>query len=610
MTSLLLTAPQNTKFQSDVQKHIVELELRIIRLPFFREAKAKTPLPARESAEFFTQCIRAMEEAFAGDLNSYSAMRWMYYLRRTPNEVFAGELSSTGVNSRVLAEIYANRSTKVETATYGRNGFVFSINESTLRHVARFISFVTIIYDLQVGFRLASKGFDYDFPNRHFKALVKSKLTVGLPAIKSSLPRTVRNPALESAVRIYDKRHNNQKRTYQSVAMSLAGLAHDDAAGDTLTSGDITQALWGMHDERAFSPRDFLEEHPLAEAYGTDEKITVRFGPSQLDYAKLFELYRLPVMARVEIDNNAALCLLLIFLGGRWLQKRRYSFLRVMELGYFIMEFDQWDEFAEKEYPKACDEIRRYLPQFQALERYSEFVTSCLSFKGEVWPLSHGDIIRVTNDYICIDMWAASTGFLGWFQFPKTQGQVANERATKFEDVVQGVIDLSPWADSSIKGLRQRELKIDGQALTDIDAIGSYNGTLLVVSCKSIPYTREYDRGVHNTIRNAAATVDNGVDYWANIVNQLEARKEGENFNLTDYKQIVGVVCTPFAVYTSHSTSLSMAIGEMRWACSLDELSDFLRSSASGNTKLESAENTRESLAQSSETNYFTGSML
>lgn len=598
MSTLLLKASQNTKFQSDVQKYIVELEMKITRLLFFREAKSKTPLPARESAFFFNQCIKEMEEVFADDLNSYSAMRWMYYLRRTPNEVFGGELLSTAVNSRVLAEVYANRSTKVETATYGPNGFVFSTNESTLRHLARFISFVTIIYDLQVGFRLASKGFDYEFPKQHGKALVKSRLTVGLPAINSALPRRIQNPILESAVRVYDQRHNHQQRTYQSIAMSLTGLAHDEAAGDTATSGDFSQVLWGMHDEIVFSPRDFLQEHPLAEGYGSDVKINVRFAPSRFDYAKFFELYRLPVMARVEIDNNAALCLLLIFLGGRWLQKRRYSFLRVMELGYFIMDFDQWEEFAEKEYPKTCDEICRYLPQFQASESYSEFFTSCLNFKGEVWPLSHGDIIRVTDDYICFDMWAASMGFLGWFQFPKIQGQVANERAAKFEDVVQSVIDLSPWADNSIKGLRQRELKIDGQALTDIDAIGSYNGTLLVVSCKSIPYTREYDCGVHKDIRNAAATVDNGVDYWVNIVSQLEARKEGDNFSLTGYNQIVGVVCTPFAVYTSHPTSLSTTVGDLRWACSLTELSVFLRSSASGSTEIESAENIRTSLAQ------------
>lgn len=251
MSALLLKAPLNTKFQADVQKYIIELELKIKRLHFFRAAQVKKLLPARESAEFFTQCIEALEKAFAGDLNSYSAMRWMYYLRRTPNAVFSGDLSSTGVNSRALAEVYANRSTKSETATYGSNGFVFPINESTLRHVARFASFITIIYDLQVGFRFASKGSEYDFSSQHHRALIKRKFMADLPAFKSVLPRRVRNPLLESAVQIYDQRHNYQRRTFQGVAMSLAGLAHDDAAiGDIKTGVDITQALWGMQDEK------------------------------------------------------------------------------------------------------------------------------------------------------------------------------------------------------------------------------------------------------------------------------------------------------------------------------------------------------------------------
>lgn len=593
MSSLLLKVPRNTKFHADVRRYIVELELRIQRLSFFQLAKEKVLLCPRDSSDFFTECIRAMEETFASDLNSYSAMRWMYYLRRTPNDIFSGDLSSTGVNARVLAETYANRSVKVEAVSYGQEGFVFPINDGTLRHIARFIAYTTIIYDLQVQFRLASKGYEFAFLDQRLITVVGGKPAMGLPELKprassapSILPRRVPNPVLEQAVRTYDHRHDDKRRTYQGVAMSQAGLAHDNASDD-IESVDITQALWGLHDEERFSPQKLLEGHPNAAIYGTDGQVMVRFGPTKFDIARLFELYRLPVMAKFGIDTNASLCLLLLFLGGRWLRNRRFSFLRVMEVGYFIIEASEWDELGAKEYVAVCNEIREHLPQFQAPEGFGTFTANCLNFKGEVWPLAHGDVIRITNSYLCIDMWAASMGFLAWFQFPKTQGQVANERATKFEDVVQEVIDRTRWANDATRELRQRPLNVDGKALTDIDAIGSYDDTLLVVSCKSIPYTREYDRGAHSAIRNAASTVDNGVDYWANIVSQLEARRVGDNFNLAGYKQIVGVVCTPFAVYTSHAKSLSTTLGKLRWACSLDELSVFLRSDFPENAVVE-----------------------
>lgn len=589
MSSLLLQVPRNPKFLADVGKYIVELELKINRHSFFKVAKAKASLSAQDSGDFFTECIQAMEEVFASDLNSYSAMRWMYYLRRTPNEVFDGKIGSTGPYTRALAEVYASRSTKAEVATYGREGFAFQVNEGTLRHIARFVAFITIIYDLQVQFRFASKGYDFVFPIQRPRTIAKPKPAAGLALTRtinqsSVLPRRVQNSVLDSAVRTYDQRHDSPRQTFLGLAMSQAGLAHDDAEVDNEASVNISQAFWGLHAERGFSPQKLLEGHQYAALYGADKQVMVRFGPMHLNLEQLFELYRLPVMAGVEIHANASLCLLVLLLGGRWLQRRRYALLRVMEVGYYIADFSEWGESGERDYLAVCDEIRQHLPQFQAPGTFDAFNDNCRAFRGEVWPLSHGSPIRITADYVCVDMWAASMGFLGWFQFPNSQGKVANERAIKFEDVVQEVIDRSCWADRDSRKLQRRALRIDGQDLTDFDAVGAYNGKLLVVSCKSIPYTREYDRGVYNVIRNAASTVDRGVDYWANIVSRLEARRVGDNFDLTGYKQIIGVVCTPFAVYTSHMKSLSISAGQLRWACSLDELASFLRGSATENT--------------------------
>ncbi len=45
-----------------------------------------------------------------------------------------------------------------------------------------------------------------------------------------------------------------------------------------------------------------------------------------------------------------------------------------------------------------------------------------MAFKGEVWPFAHGAPVKIFDDYVCIDMWAASMGFLAWLQFPRIQG--------------------------------------------------------------------------------------------------------------------------------------------------------------------------------------------
>lgn len=584
MSALLQHAPTNPKFLADITRSLVELEARIKPRPFFQSAKAAGTLTARDSGDFFTQAIQAMEKAYARDLNSYSAMRWMYYLRRTSNAAFAGDLISTGPNARALAEVYANRSIKLESAVYGSKGFVFPIDESTLRHIARFIAFINIIYDLQVGFRLSSKGYNFTFPTERYRAPVR--FTKGVLAFRpmaspapTILPRRVSDPVLESAVRTYDQRHDSHGRTFHGAVLNQAGLAHGDATPEVVGANvNFAQAYWGLlgSDEFIVSPQEFLEGHPQASVYGSEGKVLIRFGPSTLNLAKIFELYRTPAMGKHGIEPNSSLCLLVLLLAGRWLQRSRYSILRVMELGYFIVTSNEWNMLGEKEYDAVCDEVRQHLPQFQAPETFDAFNSSCLSFLGEVWPTAHGAPARKTKDYMCIDMWAASMGFLAWFNIPKTQGVAANERAAKFEDVVQQTIDRTRWADNDIREMRQRTLKVSGQALTDIDAIGSFEGTLLLVSCKSVPYTREYDQGIHNVIRNAASTVNNGVDSWVNIVDRLEENPTGDNFDFTKYKRIVGVVCTPFAVYTSNAKSLSASVGTLRWACSLGELIAFL----------------------------------
>lgn len=580
MSSLLIAITKNQNFRSDVDKYISELERGIQGCSFFKTAETKVLLPAKESSTFFSECIQALEEQFISNLNSYSPMRWMYYLRRIPNAVFGGKLSSTAPNSRALAEIYANSSSKSESATFGFNGFEFPVNDATLRHIARFIAFIVIIYDLQVGFRFANKGCEYEFKVKKAGAARLSSLSRGMDSelrdagATSLLPKRVANSSLESAVSIYDKRHDYKARTFLGTFLNRAGLAYEGAKVETEV--DIRQAFWGLQEERRFSPQTFLEGHPYAEKYGKHGQVLRRFGAADLQLSQIFDLYRLPVMAKEDIHPNAALCLLTLLLGGGWLHKKRYACLKTMEVGYYISDYDDWIESGEKEYLMICEEISKHLPHFCPPENFTAFSESCMRFKGEAWPLAHGAPVKITPNYVCVDMWAASMGFLHWFQFPNTQGKIANERAVKFEDLVQEVLDRSSWAHAASRTLRQRTLRIDDKALTDIDAIGSRDGVLLIISCKSIPYTREYDQGVHVAIRNAASTVNKAVSHWTSITSCLKHRQQGDNFNLSDYKEIVGLVCTPFAVYTSDAQALSVVFQDLRMAASLDELAAFL----------------------------------
>ncbi|WP_236179220.1 hypothetical protein [Pseudomonas mosselii] len=576
MSIQLLEAQGEQKLRANINKYYQELLDRLKQYPFFSDAQAKETISARDSSDFFYNCITAMENEFSQDLNSYSTMRWMYYLRRLPHRIFAGDLNSTAPNARALIEVYANLSAKTESANYGRNGFTFPLNDSTLRHIARFAAFTNIIYDLQVGFRFANKGFDYSFKDKPPRAPNNWPLMAPPTDRRITLPQRIPNPELESAVKIYDLRHN-RNLSFLGKVMNQAGLAHAKAVEtEAKPELDVSCASWAMISEEFISPHPYITGHPHAALIGINAKVMAKYYFNTLDLDRIFELYRHPALVKVSVDTHAALCLIVLLLGGRWLKNNPYSFLRTIELGYFITNIEPWKKFCAEQYNDVCALISNSLPGFKAPGDFEAFYTSCQRFKGEVWPTAHGAPAKATNDYMCIDMWAASTGFLGWFQFPKMEGEVANHRAVKFEDVVQDAVNSTRWGNGQYQELRQRTLRVNGKQLTDIDAIGYYEDSLLIISCKSISYTREYDRGTHSAVRNPAATVDKAVEFWAKIVSQLSESPIGDNFDLSACKQIIGVVCTPYAIYTSNQKTLSATSQDLRWACSLDELIEFL----------------------------------
>lgn len=585
MSKLLQTISDDDKFRKDVSKYLLELNSQLKTFDFFKAAQSKKRLSALESGQFFADCIAAMEQVFAPHIQAYSAMRWMYYLRRMPNPVFSGDLHSTVANNRALAEIYAQRSERVEEARLGPEGFKFPLDDGTLRHAARFSAFVVIMNDLQVDFRFASKGCEYAFGSeRATKSCPWGTKSASLltfkaksPADAISLPRRVDSDEIVAAARIYDQRHN-VRSTFLGNALMRAGLADiADAKNKTPDYMTIREAIWSLSEEALVSLQELLEGHPQADMVKEGMKALVRFGATGIELDSLFDLYRLPVMAAVNIDDGAVLNLITLLLGGRLLESRRFAAVRVMEVGYFVVDRDEWNGLADKEYASVCDRIRTALPQLNAPATFELFSAACHAYRGSAWPIVHGNPVRTTSNYVCIDMWAASMGFITALQFPKVQGQVANERATWFEDVVQELIDTTPWAAAEVHSLRQKALTLGGKVLTDIDAIGTRGRDLLIVSCKSIPYTMEYDQGAYKAIRNAETTVVDAVAHWKGIVEILDATRVGDNYNLSGFDRIIGVVCTPFAVYTKSAEALSTTTGSLRWASSVEELAHFLR---------------------------------
>ena len=99
---------------------------------------------------------------------------------------------------------------------------------------------------------------------------------------------------------------------------------------------------------------------------------------------------------------------------------------------------------------------------------------------------------------------------------------------------------------------------------------------MLIVSCKSVIYDRNYDQGDFGVTRNTQATVDQAVIELEAIVADLRRQTRGENFDFSQFDEIVGVVCTPFATYSSDDRTLAFARPNLPVSSSMLELRDWL----------------------------------
>jgi hypothetical protein len=141
---------------------------------------------------------------------------------------------------------------------------------------------------------------------------------------------------------------------------------------------------------------------------------------------------------------------------------------------------------------------------------------------------------------------------------------------------VQRAIDETAWRPSpAVATLRGRHLRHDGKTITDLDAVGDRDGTLLLVSCKSAPFSDEFDRGEYETVRNLKTAALKAVDDWATKVGDLRRHPMGGNYDLTGYRRILGVVVYPFLPWTPLGPATAEVARGLRALSTVVELHDW-----------------------------------
>ncbi|MPW04848.1 hypothetical protein GCT19_04150 [Paraburkholderia sp. CNPSo 3155] len=511
----------------------------------------RAELVGAEAAEYLEQFIAATQAHIQREHSGYGGVRWLWYLRRAPDDFFSGSYGTTLGYDKLLAEVVSSAFAKEDRSELA-NRITFPVDDAAIRHFASFVGRVKLLSQLHIVYRRIGKGATLDAR----QAILVAKTP----------------PDIDSAIAIYDERHDRSHEFFGSgLGLATVEPRYSDLVESAERFGLTAFLAFGCHPS-------YYPDIQYPDANGAQVEITVeaRHMLKTLDLRNVLQPFdgeaRLPEYLR----DVAPLVQLLVMLPA-FIAQIPWAFGSILQQGYFFCGATRMGELFDAYLPDVAAILTRETPDFQWPTTAAEWLASVNQINASLWPVMAGNVCRRYANQYLLDIAGCSHAFLQRVEMSRAP-VLGNVRGAAFELQCQDMVDQSPWAPPpAVRELRGRQLRRAGRRLTDIDALATKDGTLLIVSSKSRIYDRAYDRGTYRIVENERLRIDEDVAQWDAVVEGLNREPAGDNFDFSAFTEIVGVVCTPFPIYTSSEQSLRFVREGLRASCSAHELRDWLQ---------------------------------
>jgi hypothetical protein len=382
-----------------------------------------------------------------------------------------------------------------------------------------------------------------------------------------SFPKAVPDNPLRRAVGVYDERVANAKYSGRLGAPVLSG-----AEG----FGEVN-----LYMVARISAGPTRVPFPLPDP---DGQIWATYRPSVLSADELRGLLESPTLAGAGLWPSDVPILLAALTFGTFVfgSRNRIDQANLLRGGYVILPDVSIAELWRDLRNDVATEIEKSVSPAlaQAVRRIDDLAQALATLGEQLWPPCTGRLCFPTAvGHSALDLYGATLRLLTRFAYPLEAGDVANVRAGGFESLTQGAIDRSPWRpDRSLRDLVGRHLTSDdgSQPFGEFDALAVREGVGIIVSCKSILYTDQYDRGQFAAVRNVRSNIESAAARWEELLRHLRRQPVGVNYDLSQLDEIVGVVVTPQPVFLEDPPLFDETLPGLRTCCSFEELIDWL----------------------------------
>jgi hypothetical protein len=523
---------------------------------FLTEVRSKARKPAGElqgeaAANYLAELVPIAEQAIMHHHSTYGSVRWLWYLRRSPDAFFFGDYGTTQGYDRALGESLSWYMPALEERTPSE-AISFDTGISSFRHLVRFIARVRLLSQLHQWYRRVGKGAVFDLVSADMGSHIDEEL--------------------DRAIHLYDARNDR----VQQISWSGLGLVGIDADAEALRDLATPETDLLLMTFRVAGSIPMPATYPDGEGGYVRAQADVRYVPKLANVRHILtplgkaSEFALPYLEEVAPVVQLQHMLPSLFSRFPW------TFSSTLQHGYFCVQTSALQAACDECLPKICDRLRGFTREVPWATTHESWKRQIDTTVPSLWPLKVGGILRHIGSVSLVDVNAACLALLQRVEFERSPA-LGNIRAKEFELQCQEIVDSSPWRPpAELAAYRGRELRKDGATLTDIDAIGAKGNALLVISCKSLIYDREYDKGTFRVVRNVQGTVDNAVIDWDKFVEGVRRQPRGDNFDFSEFESIIGVVCAPFVPYSSAANTLRTVAEGLHACASALELRDWL----------------------------------
>lgn len=516
---------------------------------------------------------------------TWSGAKCLYVARRLPLDMLVrtavrSDLSDRTILScivgveRLLTCSFEERSTTRERELTVGGTLAFLVGDEDLLLFMRRVIGTVHLWLMQNTARVVGKGCD---------VVVR----------EGGLPEAVETASLRHALDLYDQR---------SAHMNFVGITGTKVSHPTATRGDSTIALVGHRNPlhppfgelRSGEVRDLLKRVSNS-SHATSSRAIARSArqgePRSRHVSQPFEM---------TLWDLAPLGNLTKALGpepSEWYEPGLPGVLSLLQSVANIDDEVQRFQIEHAGYirltrERLFDLLAENAPAFEGLASAvlpgaevdpRELMAQLFQLQGNLHPTVDGPVIRkAPGADLFVDLVTASRRLV-WLLTMTSHGggKRGVARGGHFEETVRSEIGRLGFGpkDPDLANLVGRQLKRGGAYITDVDAAADMgDGTVLLISVKSYPYTPDYASGRYSAVSAVTSRLLNDMVKWDAKTRELMAPAGGrpQNFNLPP-ASYVPVVVTPFAAYLPLPECDIEAMPGLRKACSLKELTTWLR---------------------------------